>query len=329
MKNANSTIFSGIKPTGTLHIGNYLGAISQWIKMQENSFCIFCVVDYHSITVYQDPSTLRENIKNIVKTYLAAGLSPEKCAIFKQSDIQEHTELAWILNCTSTRVSDLKKMTQFKDKSKNQTNIGGGLLNYPVLMAADILLYNTDYVPIGDDQIQHLELTKTIARRFNNTYGEIFKLPKTKLNQQGARIMGLDDPNQKMSKSATSEANFVSLLDDPEQARKKVKKAVTDSENSIYYNPETKPAISNLLVIYSLLADKPINDLVEEYKDKGYGDLKQDLAEVVVSFLHKFQEQYNNISDDQVSKVLQKGREKIEKTAYTKVKEVKKAIGIK
>lgn len=329
MNKTRETIFSGIQPSGIIHLGNYLGAISQWLKMQDDNFCIFCVVDYHAITAKQDSSKLDDNIKNIVKIYLASGLDPKKCAIFQQSDIKEHTELAWILNCTSARVSDLNKMTQFKDKSKDKVNVGVGLFDYPVLMAADILLYNTDKVPVGEDQLQHIELTKTLAKRFNNDYTEVFKIPQALTNKEGARIMALDEPEKKMSKSAKSEANYISLLDSPEKAKKKIMKAVTDSENKVKYNPKTKPAISNLLTIYSSLTNKKIKEIEKEYKNKGYGDFKKGLAQEVETFLQDFQKKYNKISDKEVKKVLAQGKEKLEKRAQRKVKEVKKAVGIK
>lgn len=323
------TIFSGVQPSGNLHIGNYLGAISQWVDMQKDNKCIFCVVDYHAITVKQNPGELQKKIIEIAKIYLAAGIDPEKSVIFQQSDIIAHTELAWILNCTAARISDLNKMTQFKDKAgDNQENVGVGLYDYPVLMAADILLYNTDLVPVGDDQVQHVELTRTLARRFNKQYSEIFRVPEFVIRKEGARIMGLDDPTKKMSKSAKSEYNYIALTDLPETAAKKIMKAATDSEGVIKYDVEKKPGVSNLLTIYSLLGKVSIKDLEKKYKGKGYGDLKKDLAEVVKIFLIDFQEKYNKINDAEVHEILIKGAEKVGLIAEDTMNRVKNAIGI-
>ena len=328
MSNAK-TIFSAVQPSGNLHIGNYLGAISQWVEMQADYRCIFCVVDYHAITVRQDPQILLKKIKEIAKIYLASGIDPKKSIIFQQSDIKEHTELAWVLNCTSTRISDLEKMTQFKDKSKVKgENVGVGLFDYPVLMAADILLYNTDIVPVGDDQVQHVELCRDLARRFNNEYGETFKIPQVVIRKEGARIMGLDDPSKKMSKSAASEANYISLVDDVAQAKKKIMRAVTDSDSKVRYDKEKKPAISNLLTIYSLLAGESIKNLEKKYHGRGYGDFKKDLAEVVGKFLHDFQERYNKISDAEVEKILKKGAQEVSLIAKQTMDNVKIRIGV-
>ena len=323
------TIFSGVKPSGNLHIGNYLGAISQWVEMQKDNNCIFCVVDYHAITVKQNPQELQKNIIEIAKIYLASGIDPEKSVVFQQSDIMAHTELAWILNCTAARISDLKKMTQFKDKAgDNQENVSVGLYDYPVLMAADILLYNTDLVPVGDDQVQHVELTRTLARRFNKQYSEIFRIPEFVIRKEGARIMGLDDPTKKMSKSAKSEYNFIALTDLPETAAKKIMKAATDSEGVVKYDLEKKPGVSNLLTIYSLLGKVSIKDLEKKYAGKGYGDLKKDLAEVVKIFLIDFQEKYNKINDAEVHEILIKGAEKVGLVAEDTMNRVKNAIGV-
>jgi tryptophanyl-tRNA synthetase len=328
MKNVK-TIFSGIQPSGHLHIGNYLGAISQWVDMQKDYQCIFCVVDYHAITVPQEPQVLRAKIKELVKIYVASGINPNKSIIFLQSDIKEHTELAWVLNCVSARIADLRKMTQFKDKSEVKgENVSVGLFDYPVLMAADILLYNTDIVPVGDDQVQHVELCRDLARRFNTTFGETFKIPQVVIRKEGARIMGLDDPNKKMSKSAESEANYIALTDDIEKAKKKIMRAVTDSGSEVKYDKVKKPAIANLLTIYSLLSGKSIKDLEKKYHKKGYGDFKKDLAEVVENFLHDFQKRYNKISDKDVEKILEKGAKKARVLAAEMMEKVKEAVGI-
>ncbi|MDO8260547.1 MAG: tryptophan--tRNA ligase [Candidatus Magasanikbacteria bacterium] len=323
------TIFSGVQPSGNLHIGNYLGAISQWVEMQEKNNCIFCVVDYHAITVKQKPEELRKKIIEIAKIYLAAGIDPEKSVIFQQSDVTAHAELAWILNCTAARISDLNKMTQFKDKAgDNQENVGVGLYDYPVLMAADILLYNTDLVPVGDDQVQHVELTRTLARRFNKEYSEIFRVPEFVIRKEGARIMGLDDPTKKMSKSAKSEYNYIALVDAPEVAAKKIMKATTDSEGLVKFDLEKKPGVSNLLTIYSLLDGVSIKDLEKKYVGKGYGDFKKDLAEVVKTFLKDFQSKYNKISDVDVEEVLLAGANKVGVVADETMDRVRGAIGV-
>lgn len=322
------TIFSGIQPTGHLHLGNYLGAISQWLELQDKYSCIFCVVDYHAITVDQDPKTLAQQIINTAKIYLAAGLDPKKCLIFRQSDIVEHTELAWLLNCSVARVSDLHKMTQFKDKSAKQNNVGVGLFDYPVLMAADILLYDTEVVPVGDDQEQHVELTKTLARRFNSKYGETFRVPEALIRKTGARIMGLDDATKKMSKSAASPANYIALTDSPETASKKIMKAQTDSDNQIKYDLKKKPAISNLLTIYSLLSGHSLKDLEKMYQNQGYGNFKKDLANIVAEFLKKFQVRYNHISDQEVEKIFAHSAKLLQPEAAKTVKKARAALGL-
>jgi tryptophanyl-tRNA synthetase len=328
MNTNQKTIFSGIQPSGNLHLGNYLGAIKQWVDMQDDYNCIFCVVDYHAITVPQDPAKLAEKVIEVAKIYLAAGIDPKKSIIFRQSDIKEHAELAWILNCTSARMSDLENMTQYKDKAAKQTNVGVGLFDYPVLMAADILLYDTDVVPVGDDQVQHVELTRDLAKRFNNQFGETFKIPEYKIRKEGARIMGLDDPTKKMSKSAESEYNYIALTDDPEKAAKKIMRAATDSGSEVKLDWKNKPGISNLLTIYSLLADQKIPDIEAKFANKGYGDFKAELAKIVKIFLTNFQKRYYNISDNAAIKILGKGGRKLQKRALTKIKKVKSKIGI-
>lgn len=360
-------IFSGVQPSGNLHLGNYLGAIKQWVEMQDKYESIFCVVDLHAITVKQNPKELREKILDIAKIYIAAGIDPKKSVIFQQSDISEHAEMAWILN-TVARMSDLFRMTQFKDKAeigwsfeqfsdalknagnnkkitaKERTDLyfklheislsqyyksGVGLFDYPVLMASDILLYNTDLVPVGEDQKQHVELCRDLAKRFNHQFGDTFKIPDVSIKKEGARIMGLDDPTKKMSKSANSPANFIALNDDPEKAVKKIMKAVTDTDALVKYDKENKPGISNLLDIYHLLTDEKIEAIEERYKGKGYGDFKKDLAEIVKNFLIDFQEKFNNISDDEVQKILDAGAKKIKPIAQETYSKVKKIMGIK
>ena len=327
-KNMKKTVFSGVQPSGILHLGNYLGALTQWVEMQDKYNCIFCVVDYHAITVKQEPKELSARILDVVKTYLASGINPEKAVIFQQSDIRAHTELAWILNCAAARMSDLNKMTQFKDKGGEKQSVSVGLYDYPVLMAADILLYNTDAVPVGEDQVQHVELTRTLAQRFNREYGNVFKVPEVVIRKQGARIMGLDDPAKKMSKSASSPASYIALTDDPEAAAKKIRRAVTDSDSEVKLDLKKKPAISNLLVTFSLLNGISIGELEKRYKNKGYGDFKKDLADEVKRFLTEFQIKYNGYEDDEVRQILKDGAEKIRPIAEETLKKVKEKLGI-
>lgn len=323
-------IFSGIKPSGELTIGNYIGALSQWPKMQDDHDCIFCVVDYHAITINQDPSLLKKRIIDIVKIYLAAGIDANKPIIFQQSAVPAHTELAWILNCYGARMADLNKMTQFKEKAgDNQESVSVGLYDYPVLMAADILLYNTSIVPVGEDQVQHVELTRDIAKRFNNKFEDIFNIPQAVVKKEGARIMSLLDPKKKMGKSDENQNGSILLLEDIESARKKIMRAVTDSDGGIYYDKEEKPALSNLLDIYAQLGNREVKRLQKDYKDKGYGEFKADLAGVVVKFLSDFQEKYNSISDDDVVKILEQGRIRASKIANDKLEKIKTIIGIK
>lgn len=320
-------VFSGVQPSGNLHIGNYLGAITKWVEIQAEYDSVFCVVDYHAITVKQDPKELRKKIIEIAKIYLASGIDPKRTIVFQQSAVTAHTELAWILNCVA-RIADLYKMTQFKDKAGgHQENVSVGLFDYPVLMAADILLYNTDAVPVGDDQSQHVELTRELARRFNKQFGPTFKVPELIIRKEGARIMGLDDPAKKMSKSAGSAYNYIALTDKPEEGAKKIMKAVTDSGKDVIFDPQKKPAIANLLVIYSLLANESIKNLEKKYQGKGYGDFKKDLAEIVKQFLIDFQAKLNNISDDEVRKILKNGADRARVIADETLKRVKEKIG--
>lgn len=320
-------LFSGIKPSGSLHLGNYLGAIKQWIPLQDEYEALFSVVDLHAITVPQDPTELRRKTLEIAKIYLAAGIDPSKATLFVQSHVPEHTELMWILN-TVARLGDLEKMTQFKDKAgkSEKETVGVGLFDYPVLMAADILLYDTAVVPVGDDQLQHVELTRTLARRFNDRFGETFVVPEPRVMKEGARIMGLDDPTKKMSKSASSEYNFIALSDDPEKAKKKIMKAVTDSGTEITYQDD-RPALKNLIMIYSLLGDKSADEIVAMYEGKGYADFKRDLADVVASFLADFQKRFAAISDEEAMSVLRAGAGKARAVASEKMKDIREKVG--
>lgn len=324
------TIFSGVQPSGNLTIGNYIGAISQWVEMQNKYRCIFSIVDYHAITAKYQPEELRKRILEVTKIYLASGIDPKKSIIFQQSTVPEHTELAWILACNGSYVADLKKMTQFKDKAGDkQDAVSVGLFTYPILMAADILLYNTEAVPVGDDQKQHVELTRDIAKRFNNEYSPCFVIPEAIVRKEGARIMSLGDPSKKMSKSDSNANNYISLLDNTELARKKIMKAVTDSGTEIDYDPINRPALANLLTIYAQLGNRQIKRLVKDYQGKGYGEFKRDLAEVVVKFLLDFQNKFNKISDLDAQATLEKGRVQAEKIVKIKMEEVRKVIGVR
>jgi len=320
-------VFSGVAPSGVLHIGNYLGAVKNWVQMQEEYDCVFCVVDLHAMTVPQDPEKLRQKTLEVAKTYLAAGINPERSIVFIQSHVKEHSELCWILN-TIAKIPEMERMTQFKDKAKeHKKDVNIGLFDYPVLMAADILLYQTDAVPVGDDQRQHVELTQALAERFNNHFGETFIIPRAIIKKEGARVMGLDDPAKKMSKSAQSVYNYIALTDSSDTIREKIKKAVTDSGKDIISGAD-KPALTNLLTIYSLLSGKPINDIENEYQGQGYARFKSGLAEVIVDFLKPFQEKYNSLDDKEVLNILEQGAQKAQKIAGQTMTEVKKKVGL-
>jgi tryptophanyl-tRNA synthetase len=320
-------IFSGIQPSGNLHIGNYLGAIRNWVKLQDDFDSIFCVVDMHAITVPQDPTELRRRTIEVAKIYLASGIDPKKCSLFIQSQVSEHAQLAWILN-TIAKIPELEKMTQFKDKTQKvgKESFGVGLFDYPVLMAADIILYDSELVPVGKDQLQHIELTRTLASRFNKKFGETFAVPKPFTTKESENIMGLDDPSKKMSKSAKSEYNYIALNDDEETVRRKIKKAVTDSGSEIVYT-DTKPALKNLINIYSLLSEISPKEIEKKYVDKGYADFKNDLTDVIIKFLKPLQEKINNLSDEKILKILEDGAKKVRPIARKKIEKVKNKIG--
>lgn len=324
-------IFSGIQPTGVLHLGNYLGALKRFLDFQEdeNTECYFCVVDLHALTVPRDPKELQEKTLDLAALYLAVGLDPEKSTLFVQSHVPAHSEAAWLLT-TISRMGELSRMTQFKDKSKGATDTAGvGIFTYPVLMAADILLYQTNEVPVGEDQKQHLELTRDLAHRFNRDYGEIFTIPEPMIGKVGARIMGLDNPEKKMSKSAGSDMNYITLLDTPKQVEKKIKRAVTDSENEIRFDPERKPGISNLLTIQSVLTGKSVKELEEHYQGMGYGALKKELIEVVNDHLRPIQERFQELRySEELQHVLRKGAEKANQTANVTLTKMKQAMGL-
>ncbi len=323
-------IFSGSQPSGIIHLGNYFGAIKQWMKYQDEARSYFCIVDLHALTVRQDPEILREKIKQTAALYLACGIDPEKSTVFVQSQVPAHSELAWILNCY-TQLGELERMTQFKDKAKkNKQNINVGLLAYPVLMAADILLYQTELVPVGEDQKQHVELTRNIAQRFNNSYENIFTLPKPVILQEGGRIMGLDDPAKKMSKSAASEYNYISLTDKPDQVRKKIMKAVTDSGSVIKLEPLKNPAISNLLVIYLGVTGETKDKVEQKYRGKGYGEFKEDLAEALIEFLQPLQNRYNEFLSNEkyLDEILAKGAAQAQTAAGKTLTKVRETLGL-
>jgi len=323
-------ILSGIQPSGILTLGNYLGALRNWVKIQDEYDCKFFVADLHSITVNQEPETLRKNIKSVIMQYLACGIDPEKNTIFIQSHVHEHAELGWLLNC-STYMGELSRMTQFKDKSKKQENVKVGLFDYPVLMAADILLYDADFVPVGDDQRQHLEITRDIAKRFNTTYNkEIFKLPEGLITESTSRIMSLQDPTKKMSKSDENKDAFISLLDSRQEIERKIKKAVTDSENSVRYSND-KPGIKNLMDIYSAITEKSFEEIEEEFTGVGYGKFKQAVATAIADLLEPIQKRYNELAlpenEEYIKNICENGAKVAHDIAKRKLHDVQEAIG--
>lgn len=323
-------ILSGIQSTGRLHLGNYLGAIDNWVKMQEEYNCYYMIANLHSLTIRNNPEELKNNTKNIIALYVAAGLDPEKNTIFIQSQVKEHAELAWILNCY-TYMGELSRMTQFKDKSaKHADNINAGLFTYPVLMAADILLYKADLVPVGEDQKQHLEITRDIADRFNKIYGETFVMPEGYIRKSTARIMGLQDPTSKMSKSSTNVNDVIFLDDEPDAIMKKFKKAVTDSENVVRFDPENKPGISNLMCIYGAITGKNEKEIEEEFSGLGYGAFKTAVGEKVVEKLKPVQEKYKELLENPkyLEEIYTRGAEKARELASKTLEEVKSKIGI-
>ncbi len=324
-----SRVFSGIQPTGNIHIGNYLGALKQFVELQDENECIYCIVDMHAITVPKDPEELADSILNVAALYIAVGLDPKKSIIFVQSDVPSHTELSWILTCNSY-TGELSRMTQFKQKSRESESAPAGLFMYPVLMASDILLYDTNVVPVGDDQKQHIELTRDLAIRINGKYGEkTLVVPEGRFMTNGARIMSLDDPTSKMSKSAKSELSRISLLDSPEKIKKAIMKAATDSEGHVKYDAENKPGISNLLTIYSSFSGKSIAELEKEYESSGYGDFKKDLVEVVVEALKPIKTSYAEIRHSpELAKILKDGEERASAIAEKTMRRVKAAFGL-
>ena len=321
-------VFSGVQPTGNIHLGNYLGALKQFVELQEDHECIYCIVDMHAITVPQDPKELREHILDVAALYLAVGVDPEKSIVFVQSDVPGHAELNWVLTCNSY-TGELSRMTQFKDKSRGKESAPTGLFSYPVLMAADILLYDTDVVPVGNDQKQHIELTRDIAQRINNKYKKTFVVPEGRFMKAGARIMSLDDPTSKMSKSNENIHSRISLLDPPNKIKKSIMRATTDSDGIIKFDPENKPGVSNLLNIYSVLSGISIEDLEKKYEGCGYGDFKKDLVEVTVNALAPIQERYNEIrNSEELLNILRDGAEKANAIAEKTMARVKDKFGL-
>lgn len=342
-----SRVFSGVQPSGNLHLGNYLGALKQWAEIQNNgnpstnsadsgrAELVFCIVDLHAITVPQDPEILKEKILEVAALYIASGIDPQKSTIFVQSDRPEHSELAWILNC-HTSMGELNRMTQFKEKAEGKDKYSVGLFDYPALMAADILLYQTTHVPVGEDQKQHIEITRDLAQRINNKYGSsaqggsaIFTIPEPVIRKETARIMGLDDPTKKMSKSAPSSANYIAITDDDETIKNKIRKAVTDSGSEIK-SGEDKPAITNLLNIFSGVTGREVAEIEKEFEGKSYGEFKEVLAEAIIAELSPVRKKFEEIiaDKDNLKKILTDGAQKIAPQAQTTLGKVKKAIGL-
>ncbi|OCA87369.1 tryptophan--tRNA ligase [Pseudobacillus wudalianchiensis] len=322
------TIFSGIQPSGTITLGNYIGALKQFTELQDDYNCYFCIVDQHAITVPQDRLKLRQNIRNLAALYIAVGIDPKKATLFIQSEVPAHAQAGWMLQCVAY-IGELERMTQFKDKSAGKEAVSAGLLTYPPLMAADILLYGADLVPVGEDQKQHLELTRDLAERFNRKYNDIFTIPEVRIPKAGARVMSLQDPTKKMSKSDPNSKAFISLLDDPKQIEKKIKSAVTDSDGIVKYDKEEKPGISNLMSIYSVLGGLSIEDIEKRYEGRGYGDFKAELAEVVVRHLEPIQKRYYElVESEELDHILDEGAAKANQVAGKMVKKMENAMGL-
>jgi len=322
-------VFSGIQPTGNIHIGNYLGAVKRWVSSQDEFDNIFCIVNLHAITIYQDPKILKEKTLELAGILLAAGIDPKKSLLFVQSEVSAHAELAWMLNCL-TPMGWMQRMTQFKEKSlKQKENVTVGLFDYPILMAADILLYNTDMVPVGEDQVQHVELARDIAKRFNSMYGETFKVPEATIPKVGARIMGLDDPTKKMSKSEEAFGHAIGILDTPEEIRTKISRATTDSQKEIKFDT-SRPGIYNLLSIYQLFSGLSEKEIENRFSDKGYGDFKKELAEIIIEGLKPLQNNYQELTKDPqyIEAILSESAKKADILAQSKLKEVKTKLGL-
>lgn len=322
-------VFSGIQPSGVLTIGNYLGALQHFVKSQSDHESFFCIVDLHALTAPQEPATLREQVRRLAAIYLAAGLDPARATLFVQSHVSAHCELAWLLQCTSY-MGELGRMTQFKEKSEGKDSIVVGMFTYPVLQAADILLYDTNYVPVGEDQQQHIELCRDIAIRFNQRFGDVFVVPEHQIPKVGARILSLDDPTRKMSKSSENIGSYISLMDEPSVIRKKIMRAVTDTGREVRYDPETKAGVSNLLVINSLCSDRSITELESIFAGVGYGELKKDTAEVVVTRISPIRERTLELMESgELEAVLTDGAEKARETAEKTLQRAKQAMGLR
>ena len=322
-------VLSGIQPSGRLTIGNYIGALKHWIALQDEYDCYYTLVDLHTITVRQDPAELRERCHEFLALYMACGLDPERAVLFVQSHVAAHARLAWVLNCY-TQMGELGRMTQFKDKSgKHADNINAGLFDYPVLMAADILLYDAARVPVGDDQKQHLELTRDVATRFNNLHGEVFTVPEPMIPAVGSRIIGLQEPTAKMSKSDKAETNAVYLLDPPDVITRKIKRSVTDNEGTIRYRPAEQPGVANLMTMLSALGGESLEAIESRLQGQGYGALKGDVADAVVAALEPLQQRYQSIRDDQegLQRVLSRGAEQAAERADATLRRVHEAVG--
>lgn len=323
-------LLSGIQATGNLTLGNYIGALKNFVKLQDEYNCYLMIANLHALTVRRDPEELRQNTLKVIATYIAAGIDPEKSCIFIQSQVSAHSELNWVLNCY-TYMGELSRMTQFKDKSeKHADNINSGLFTYPVLMAADILLYNAELVPTGEDQRQHVQITRDIAERFNGIYGDTFVIPDYYIPKVGARIMGLQDPKSKMSKSSTIPNDTILLIDSPEEITKKIKKAVTDSEGIVRYDEENKPGISNLMEIYGIIENKSMEEIEKEFEGQNYGVFKTEVANSIIKALEPFQKKYNELlsNPEYLEEICKKGAEKASKIANETVKKVYEKIGI-
>lgn len=329
---ARDTLFSGIQPSGQLNIGHYFGAVKNWLRMQEDFNCLFSLVNLHAITVRQNPAELKKRSLDFVAAYMACGIDPEKSIIFAQSDVPEHSELMWLLSC-HTYMGELERMTQYKDKiAKHTDNINLGLFSYPVLMAADILLYQTKAVPVGADQKQHLELARDLAHRMNNAYGPLFTVPEPYIpsTEAGGRIMSLLEPEKKMSKSDDNSGNYIALLDDPKSILKKVKRAVTDTDTRICYDRDNKPGVSNLLTLLSGATGKSISELELAYEGKGYGHLKNDTGEAIVALLEPIQTEFHRLRDDEteLARIMKQGADKARERANRTLTQVKNVMGL-
>ena len=321
-------LFSGVQPTGTITLGNYIGAFKQFTALQDENECVFCIVDQHAITIAQDPQELRNHIRSLAALYVAVGIDPEKSTLFIQSEVPAHAQAGWMMQCIS-HIGELERMTQFKDKSDGKDAVSAALLTYPPLMAADILLYQTEIVPVGDDQKQHIELTRDLAERFNKRYGKVLTIPEIQLPKNGARIKSLQDPLKKMSKSDPNQKATIRILDTPKQIEKKIKSSVTDSEGIVAFDPENKPGVSNLLTIESALTNTPIPTLVEKYEGKGYGDFKASVAQVIIEHFAPIQERYEQlINSSELDDILDKGAEKANAIAKETLSKMEDAMGL-